>query len=77
MSRRRTTVKHVHHGKTPAAWAGAMIALVGFLVATVGFLVGPGGFPSINIPISVAGGVIMLAAPIVGGIMNRVGLGQD
>ena len=24
--------KHVHHGRTPAAWAGTMIALVAFVV---------------------------------------------
>lgn len=77
MSRRRTTVKHVHHGRTPAAWAGAMIALVAFIVLTVGFLAGPGPFPSINLPITIAGGVLLILAPIVGGIMNRIGLGQD
>lgn len=77
MSRRRTTVKNVHHGRTPAAWAGAMIALVAFVVMAVGFLTGSGPFPSINVPIAVAGGVLLVLAPIVGGVMNRVGLGQD
>ncbi|OYN99041.1 HGxxPAAW family protein [Enemella evansiae] len=77
MSRRRTTVKNVHHGRTPAAWTGSMIALVAFIVLTVGFLAGPGGFPSINVPISIAGGVLLVLAPIVGGIMSRIGMGQD
>lgn len=30
--------KHVHHGRTPAAWAGSMIALVGFIVCAIGMM---------------------------------------
>lgn len=78
MNRRRSHVaKEIHHGRTPAAWAGSLIALVAFLVMTVGFLTGPGEFPSINIPISVAGGILLILAPIVGGVMNKMGMGQD
>lgn len=77
MNRRRTTVKEIHHGRTPAAWASSLIALIGFIVMTVGFLSGPGSFPSINIPVSVAGGIILLIAPVVGGVMNKMGHGQD
>lgn len=78
MNRRRSHVlKEVHHGRTPAAWAGAIMALIAFIILTIGFLTGPGDFPSINIPISVAGGIVLLAAPIVGGIMSKLGFGQD
>ena len=30
--------KHVHHGRTPAAWAGSMIALIGFIVGAIGMM---------------------------------------
>ncbi|MBA8795198.1 hypothetical protein FHX74_002826 [Friedmanniella endophytica] len=33
--------KHVHHGKTPAAWAGSMIALAAFFVGGIGLVLGP------------------------------------
>jgi cytosine/uracil/thiamine/allantoin permease len=33
--------KHVHHGKTPAAWVGAMAALVAFLIGGVAMVLGP------------------------------------
>lgn len=70
-------MKEVHHGRTPAAWVGSSVALVGFLVMFFGFTFGPHGIPSINIPISVVGGVILLLAPVIGGVMNKIGLGQD
>lgn len=77
MNRRRTTVKEYHHGRTPAAWAGSMLALIAFLVLTAGFLSGPGPFPSINVPISIAGGVLLVLSPIVAGVMRQMGYGQD
>jgi multisubunit Na+/H+ antiporter MnhG subunit len=78
MNRRRShVVKEVHHGRTVAAWTGSMLALFAFIIMTVGFLTGPGDFPSINVPITVAGGVVLLLAPIVGGVMNKLGHGQD
>lgn len=76
-SRRSHVVKEIHHGRTAAAWTGSILALVAFLIMTVGFLTGPGDFPSINVPVSVAGGVLLLLAPVVGGIMNKLGHGQD
>lgn len=77
MNRRRTTVKEIHHGRTHAAWAGSMIALLAFGVLTFGFLTGDGQFPSFNLPIIIVGGILLLLAPVVGGVMNRLGLGQD
>lgn len=77
MNRRRTTVKEIHHGRTPAAWAGSLIAIVAFLILTVAFLSGPGEFPSINVPIAIFGGIVLVLAPIVGGAMSKLGFGQD
>lgn len=77
MNRRRTTVKEIHHGRTPAAWAGSLIAIVAFLILTVAFLTGPGEFPSINVPIAIVGGIVLVLAPIVGGAMSKLGFGQD
>ena len=33
-------VKNVHHGRTPAAWAGTVITLVAFLVGAIGLVLG-------------------------------------
>lgn len=74
---RRTTVKEIHHGRTKAAWASSMLALLAFVVLTIAFLSGPGSFPSINVPLAIFGGALLLAAPIIGGVMNKMGLGQD
>lgn len=76
-SRRRPMGKEIHHGRTPAAWAGSMIALVGFVVGALGMILGPDGIPSINLTLVVAGGVLLLLAPIIGGVMNKIGMGQD
>lgn len=34
----RGTPRDYHHGRSPASWAGSMIAIVGFVVGAVGFL---------------------------------------
>ena len=62
--------KHYHHGRTPAAWTGAVIAAVGFLLGTVAFLMGPNW---LLFWISI---VIVLGGAVVGGVMSRMGLGQ-
>ncbi|GAB3704589.1 HGxxPAAW family protein [Mariniluteicoccus flavus] len=75
--RRRPMQKDIHHGRTPAAWAGSILALVGFILGSLGFVFGPHGVPSINWTMVIVGGVLLVAAPLVGGILNRVGMGQD
>ena len=77
MDRNKLGSKEAHHGRTAAAWASSAIALLGVLVATVGFLFGPDGVPSINVPVSIVGIGMLLIAPVVGGILNKAGLGQD
>ncbi len=36
-----TAVREYHHGRTPAAWAGSIIAAVAFILGAVAFMVGP------------------------------------
>lgn len=76
-TRHRPIPKPVHHGRTPAAWTGSMLALVGFIVLCAGFVFGPSGIPSLNMPLIYVGAALLIIAPIVGGLMNRLGFGQD
>ena len=57
-----------HHGRTPAAWTGAIIAFIGFCVA--------GAFTVAAKPVGfwVGIGVIALGA-VVGGLMSVSGMG--
>ena len=32
--------KHVHHGRTPAAWTGTVVALIAFILGAVGLIMG-------------------------------------
>ncbi|WP_052462468.1 HGxxPAAW family protein [Nigerium massiliense] len=59
-----------HHGRTPAAWVGSMVALVGFVVAAIGF------FMNINWIVVALGLVVVLGGAIAGGLMSRAGRGQ-
>ena len=60
--------KHVHHGRTLAAWAGSMIALVGFVVGAVGLVVA-------SWPVFWAGAVIVLISLIVTVVLQKMGKG--
>lgn len=62
--------KHYHHGRTPAAWAGSIIAAVAFVVGAIGFLLGP------NWTMIVVGGVLLAASVVVGGVLRKLGYGQ-
>jgi hypothetical protein len=33
--------KHVHHGRTPAAWVGTLVAMAAFIIGGLGLLLGP------------------------------------
>ncbi len=59
-----------HHGKTPAAWAGSLLATLGFLVGTVGFLL------NINWTVVWIGFALVALGAIVGGVMRKMGYGQ-
>lgn len=59
----------VHHGKTPAAWVGALTALVGFFVGGTGLILGP------NWLVFWIGIAIVVLALIAARILVAVGLG--
>jgi hypothetical protein len=63
--------KHYHHGRTPAAWASTSVAGIGFIIGAVAALMGP------NWPLVWVATILVLASPIIGGVMRRMGLGQD
>lgn len=60
--------KHVHHGRTVAAWAGSMIALVGFIVGAIGLIMG-------SWPVFWAGGVVLALSLIVTVVLRKMGKG--
>jgi hypothetical protein len=66
-------VKHVHHGRTPAAWAGSLIALLGFIVGGIGFVLPP--HP--NWVVVIIGAVLVVASLVVTLVMRKLGLGAD
>ena len=63
--------KHVHHGRTPAAWTGVTIAMIGFIFGGIAMVIGPNWT---LFWISVA---ILVVAMIVTGILRKLGLGAD
>jgi len=63
--------KHVHHGKTPAAWVGAMTALVAFLVGGIALVAGP-----VMWLFWTAAGLLILGL-IATAVMQRMGYGAD
>lgn len=59
----------VHHGKTPAAWAGSLTALVGFFVGGIGLVLGP------NWLVFWIGVAITVVALLLTVILRSVGMG--
>lgn len=70
MSARASGGERYHHGRTPAAWVGMVVAVVGALIGTVGFLM------NINWPVVYVGLAVLVLAPIVGGVLRKMGYGQ-
>lgn len=62
--------KHYHHGRTPAAWVGSILAAIGFVVSSVGFLL------NINWPIVWVGFALVAVSVVLGGLMVKLGYGQ-
>ena len=60
--------KHVHHGRTPAAWAGSMIALVGFIVCAIGMMM-------LGVPIVAVSAALFLIAIIATVALQKMGKG--
>lgn len=65
-----TAQRRYHHGKTPAAIWGSLIAAIGFIVLAIGFVM------PFNIAVIAVGAVLVLLALVVGGTLHAVGLGQ-
>ncbi|WP_225848335.1 HGxxPAAW family protein [Streptomyces sp. HPF1205] len=58
-----------HHGHTPAAWTGVIIAFIGFIVAC--------GFTIAAIPAGFWAGIgIIFVGAAAGGVMHLMGMGQ-
>lgn len=62
--------KHVHHGRTPAAWAGTLITLVAFIVGAIGLVMG-------NWIIFWLAVALIVVALIVTVVLRRMGYGAD
>lgn len=65
-----TAAFHHHHGRTPAAWAGSIIAAVAFVLGAIAFVLGP------NWTMLWAAGVLLVLSLVVGGVLRRIGYGQ-
>lgn len=64
------TSKYYHHGKSPAAWTGTIMAAIGFVFAAIGSVLGP------NWPIVVVGTAIVVVALLTTMVMKAMGYGQ-
>ena len=60
--------KHVHHGRTVAAWVGSLIALLGFIVGAVGLVFG-------SWPVFWVGGALLIVALIATVVLQKMGMG--
>lgn len=59
-----------HHGNTPAAWTGVVLILAGFFVGGIGMIVD-------NWTMFWVGVVLVAVGPIIGKIMQKMGLGAE
>lgn len=65
-----STPKYYHHGRSPAAWVGSVVAAIGFVIVAVAALLGP------NWTLAIIGGALVLIAGIATMIMKVMGFGQ-
>ncbi|MFP5282528.1 MAG: HGxxPAAW family protein [Actinomycetes bacterium] len=63
--------KHVHHGKTPAAWVGSMVGLLAFVIGGVALVLGP-----VWVLFWIAVG-LAVAGLIATKVLQRMGYGAD
>lgn len=66
----RAATREYHHGRTPAAWAGSIIAAVAFILGAIAFVIGP------NWTLLWASAVLLVLALVTGGVLRRMGYGQ-
>ncbi|MCA0294018.1 MAG: hypothetical protein LCH96_01665 [Actinobacteria bacterium] len=67
----RTAAREYHHGRTPAAWAGSIIAAVAFTLGAVAFVMGP------NWTLIWVAAVLLVLSLVTGGVLRRMGYGQS
>lgn len=60
--------RHVHHGRTTAAWAGSMTALVGFIILAAGLLFS-------SWPVFWIGGAVLVLSLVVTLVLQKMGKG--
>ena len=65
-----TAAKEYHHGRTPAAWVGSIIAAVAFTLGAVAMMVGP------NWTLLWVSAVLLVLSLVTGGVLRRIGYGQ-
>ena len=63
-------VRHYHHGRSPAAWTGVLLACLGFVLASIGSVLGPNW-----IVVAIGAGLVLLGL-IAGGILKAAGYGN-
>jgi hypothetical protein len=63
--------KHVHHGRTPAAWAGVTLAMIGFLIGGFALVAGP------NWTLFWIGAALCVLSLVVARVMQAMGYGAD
>lgn len=60
-----------HHGNTPAAWTGVVVAMVGFAVGGIALMLSP-----INLPMFWVGMALLPISLVVFVVMTKMGLGD-
>lgn len=60
-----------HHGNTPAAWTGVVIALLGFVVGGVALMLTP-----VNMVLFWIGVALGVGSLVVFAVMNKMGFGD-
>jgi hypothetical protein len=63
--------KHVHHGQTPAAWAGTLLGLLAFVLGGIAMLLGP------NWVLFWIGVGVAVVALIITQVLRSLGHGAD
>lgn len=58
-----------NHGNTPAAWATTVIVIIGSVIAGI-------AIPVANVPLAIAGFVIVALGGVVGLVMKSAGYGR-
>ena len=64
------TPRYYHHGRSPAAWTGSILASLGFLITAIGAVLGPSWV------VVAVGAAVVVVAGLTTMVMKAMGLGQ-